>query len=432
MLPLIMPVGALLTGVALLLLGSGLLNTSLVLKSELLGYSGLVQGILMSGYFAGFLIGTFLALPLIGRIGHIRAFACCAALMAVSFCLYVLFNDPNVWIAIRILNGAALVILYTVIESWLNGHASSELRARVFALYMTTSLLSLAAAQQLLNVDPEITYVLFVLAAMCVCLSVVPVTLTKLQQPEVHSIQRIAPKTLWQAAPPAVLGALVSGLTMGAFWGLSPAYAARLGFDAGEVGIFISFSILGGALLQFPLGRFSDKRDRRVVLVGVGLGSAVVALLMIPAANVSMNWGLYALIAMFGGLAFAVYPLAVAHLVDHLEPEDMLAGGSTILLVHGVGAMIGPLIAGSLIQSVDSYGLPLYWALMQLLLAVGVFVYYRKSRKETEADHSAVFVPMMRTTPSALEMLPADESSEVDSDVVWGTGSPDTREAAAG
>ena len=74
---------ALLTGVALLLTGSGLLGTLLAVSGGEAGFGAGTLGLVMSGYFAGFFMGTFFAPSLIGRIGHIRAFAFFAALAAI-------------------------------------------------------------------------------------------------------------------------------------------------------------------------------------------------------------------------------------------------------------------------------------------------------------------------------------------------------------
>ncbi|MBR9909621.1 MAG: MFS transporter [Gammaproteobacteria bacterium] len=417
MVPLIMPIGALLVGIALLLLGSGLLNTLLALKSELEGYSGATLGLIMSGYFIGFFVGTLLALPLIRRVGHVRAFACCAALVASSVLLHILLVDPLAWLLIRILTGIALVILYTVIESWLNGQTPADKRARVFAIYMTVNLGALALAQQLLRFDTSISHLLFVLAAILVCLSVVPVTWTRLQQPEVHNVERLKLRQLWQTAPVAMAGSLLSGLAMGAFWGLGAAYATRVGLAVNDVAMFISCGILGGAICQFPLGRYSDSRDRRRVLALVSLAAALLALAVLWLSASTML--LFIAIAAYGGVAFAVYPLAVAHMVDHLQPQSMLAGGSALLLVHGIGAVLGPLLAGQFMQVLGANGLPLYWLVTQALLALFAFWSLRAGEAEDPAEHGAEFIAMVRTTPAALEMLPQEES-EPDAHGVWG------------
>lgn len=407
---LILPISALLAGVALLLLGSGLLNTLLALRGELEGYSGPTFGLIMSGYFIGFFVGTYLALPLVQRVGHIRSFAFCAALIASLVLLHVLFINPYVWFLVRVLNGAALVILYTVIESWLNGQTPADKRGRVFAIYMTVNLGALALAQQLLRLDPTLSFTLFALASILISLSLLPVTWTRFPQPEVHRVERVKLSLLNRVAPVAMWAAFLSGIAMGAFWGLGALFASRIGLDTNGVASFISCTIVGGALLQFPIGRLSDGMDRRRMLGIISLTAGATALLLLPVTETKA--ALLGLIAIYGGLAFAVYPVAIAHLVDHLEPEHMLAGGSSLLLLHGVGAVIGPAMAGELLAQFGPSSLPLFWAIVHLILGVFALVYQHRGDVEDPAEHHADFVPMVRTTPTAFELLPPEEQVE--------------------
>lgn len=409
MLPLIVPIGALLVGVALLLLGSGLLNTLLAIRGGVEGYSDSLLGLIMSGYFVGFFVGTFLALPLIQRIGHIRTFAFCAAIASCSALLHVLLVNPYIWMLLRVVTGTALVILYTVIESWLNGQTPAVQRGRVFAIYMIVNLAALAIAQQLLRFGSPSTYILFSVSAMLVSLSLVPVTWTRLQQPEVTAVSRLSIRQLRKTAPVAVMGAALSGLAMGAFWGLGAVYAGRIGLDSAGVATFMSCAILGGAALQYPLGRYSDSHDRRRVLALTSATAACAAVLL-AALSYAGYWVLLA-IALFGGLAFALYPVTVAHLVDRLDPADILAGGSGLLLLHGVGAAIGPALAGQIMEVIGPQALPVYFAAILVVLAIFA-ARNLHDHIEEPSDNSSQFVPMVRTTPTALEMLP-DEQEEI-------------------
>ncbi len=406
MLPLILPMGALLMGVALLLLGSGLLNTLLAIRGGLEGYSDSSMGMIMSGYFVGFLVGTFVGLPIIRRIGHIRTFAFCAAIGASSVLLHVLIVHPWAWMLLRVITGMALVILYTVIESWLNGYTQPDQRGKVFSIYMAVNLGALAAAQQLLRLDSATGFTLFGISAILVTLSLLPITWTRLAQPEVSQISKVKYGDLYRAAPVAMAGALLSGLAMGAFWGLGALYARRIGLDTNSVATFISAAVIGGAILQFPMGRYSDSHDRRRVLAVICLAAALGASLLSVLSHAG-HWVMLA-IALYGGMAFAVYPVCVAHLSDHLDADSMLAGTSGILLVHGVGAALGPALAGQIMGLIGPQALPVYFVIIQLLLAIYALSRVRKQEEEL-TEHHAHFVPMVRTTPTAFEMLPDEE-----------------------
>ncbi len=404
MLSIILPIVALLLGVALLLLGTGLLNTLLALRGGLEGYGDGTLGMVMAGYFVGFFVGTWLALPVIHRIGHIRTFALCAAIGACSALLHLFFANPWSWFGLRVLTGSTIVTLYTVVESWLNHQTPAPQRGRVFATYMAVNLGSLAAAQQLLRLGTPEGFALFVIAAMLIILGLVPVTWTRLPQPAISRVPRLGFRTLWRTAPVAVAGAVLSGLAMGAFWGLGAAWAGQVGLDSAGVALFMSAVILGGALGQYPLGRYSDRHDRRRVLAVV---TAVAALLAIALA-LSARAGFWVLVpaCLYGAVAFAVYPVSVAHLVDRLEPQDILSGGSGLLLLHGIGAAAGPALAGQLMAGFGPVALPLWFAASQLVLSL--FAARKVHGPVTEPpEHPARFVPMVRTAPTALTLRPS-------------------------
>lgn len=422
MLKLVVPITALLSAVALLLLGSGLLNTLLALRAGLEGYADNIIGLIMSGYFLGFFAGTFIALPLIQRVGHIRTFACCAALASCSVLLHVSFVSPLVWGLLRVLTGASLVILYTVTESWLTAQTDGVNRGRVFAVYMAVNLGALALAQQLLHLGSPADFLLFACAAMLVSISLVPITLTRIRQPEVTRVPRLTVATMFRKAPVAVAGALLSGLAMGAFWGLGAVYAGRAGLDSDGVAMFMSTAILGGALLQYPLGRYSDTHDRRRVISVVTALAASAALCMLIA-SLFGPW-VYIAAALYGGFAFAVYPVSVAMLMDTLSSEQMIAGASGLLFLHGIGAACGPMLAGQLMEWFNYQALTAYFMLMQLGLCAYA-VWSLHNSKEALTDQPAHFVAMVRTTPTALEMLPEDlaEAAPIEHGAANGTGS---------
>src|SRR5690606_27921390 len=173
---------------------------------------------------------------------------------------------PVAWFGLRVVTGVALVGLYTVIESWLNAQPDPARRGRVFNLYMAVNLGALAAGQLLLGLGVDGGITLFSLVAILICASALPVTLTRLAQPEVPATPRLGLRRLYGMAPAATLAAGASGLAMGAFWGLGPVYAGQVGLDRSVVSTFMVATILGGALLQWPLGRLSDRVDRRIGL----------------------------------------------------------------------------------------------------------------------------------------------------------------------
>ncbi len=410
---LLAPIRPLLSGVALLLLGNGLLNTLLTLRGVAEGFSSGVLGLLMSGYFLGFLLGTWLAIPLVLRIGHIRTFAFCAAICACSALLHVLIIDPWVWFGLRLIYGMALITLYLVIESWLNAQASNEQRGRIFAIYMVVNLAALALGQQFLKLASPEVFTLFALTAILICCALMPITLTKQAQPTLPGQPKTDLRTLFHVAPLAVAAAGFSGLVLGAFWGMAPVYASRIGFNADGIAQLMSVTILGGALLQWPIGRFSDRHDRAKVVLWICLVGALLALAM---SQLGASPLLLAVLFFWGGLVFCLYPLAVVQMVDQMHPDEVLAGSTGLLLINGIGSALGPVVSGNLMEQFGPNALAYFFAVS--LIALTLFIVYRQRRvSDLNQEPHGHFAPMLRTSHNVLELLPdappveADEAS---------------------
>ena len=248
---------------------------------------------------------------------------------------------------------------------------------------------------------------LFALVALLVCAAMIPITLTSQTQPVLHETPRLKLLQLYRRVPTAVAGALFSGLAMGAFWALGPLFATRSGLVEGQVAWFMSIGILGGMLLQWPIGRLSDRHDRRYALLAVAVVAAIAALLgaMVAGGSDGQQVGtLYTVVFFYSGLAFAIYPVSVAHLMDHLDPSDLLQGSSTVLLLHGVGAALSPLLAGAAMGRFGPGALWVFFAVVQVLLAASVAWRLLVHRRAPSFDGH--FLPMLRTTPAALDMIP--------------------------
>lgn len=395
------PIVSLLIGTALLLAAVGLLNTLIPLRGMQAGFSGTLLGGLTSAYYAGYLVGTFTMPPLIRRIGHIRAFAFCTACAACVVLLHALGTSPWLWLLLRLLSGIVLVGLYAIIESWLNAQAPADQRGTVFATYMAVNLGALALSQQLLRIDGQ-PFVLFTVVALFTCAATLPVVMTRQAQPAQQATPRLHLSHLYRVAPTAMVGALLSGLAMGAFYGLAPVYARRIGFDTAQISLYMTAGILGGAALQWPLGRWSDRMDRRLTLAIVGAVATVMALLAWAAGGNPL--AAMVLIFLYGGMAFAIYPIVVAHLVDYLNPEELLAASSSVLLIYGAGSAIGPLAAGVLMGHLGAGTLLGWFAVTHAVFAAYAAYRYLAFRREQVTDNN--FLPMLRTTPTALNMMP--------------------------
>jgi MFS family permease len=367
------PIASLLLAAALLLAGNGAQFTLLPLRGQAEGFSTFALGVMGSAYYVGFVAGCLLGPYIILRAGHIRAFAALVAVAAATTLAYALWPTPLAWSALRLVTGFALAGFFLVLESWLNDGATNDTRGLVMSAYVTINYIAVVAGQLLITRYPVEQDGAFMVAAMLAALAIVPVALTRSAQPAPITLFSFQPRALYDAAPVALIASFAIGLANGAFWALGPISAAGSGLDNNQVAVFMSVAVFAGALVQWPIGRLSDRIDRRVVLFAILIGAAVtgVALWLFAATGTLMLVFGFA----FGALALPGYSVAAAHAYDKTPASNMVATAATVLLANGLGSVIGPLAATAFITEARPRGLFLFTALVEAALAA--YVFYR-------------------------------------------------------
>ncbi len=390
--PLLWRLSTLLLGVGLLVVGVGLLFSVLGLRAGLADFSSITLGLVTSAYFAGFVLGTFLCPMVIRKVGHIRAFAAMASLASTMPILHAFWIDPWFWGVLRLVTGVCMVGLYIVIESWLNALAPNALRGRLFAVYMAVNFGALALGQWLILVGDRLGFVPFALVSVMFSFALLPITMTEVDEPEPVDAPTFSLRSLYDASPMGMAGALTSGLMTGAFYGMSAAFGKSMGFSDAGVASFMAAAILGGAAFQWPVGHYSDSHDRRIVLLWVCILGASVTSLGYLLAGHSLEV-LIPLAVVFGGLIFSIYGLSVAHVNDVIDSSRLVEFTGGLLLLHGVGAAIGPVLAGVLMDVAGPSSLMLFYA--AVMAAMALYAFQRlKAAAPVAAEHKADFVVM--------------------------------------
>lgn len=394
----------LLGGLGILLVGVGLLGTLLGLRAANASFSNIETGLIMAGYYAGYIAGTLLAPRIIRNVGHIRCFAAFAALAAATSLCFGLIIEPWTWLALRVVSGACIVGVYMVVESWLNEQSSTPARGQVFAVYMMSTLIALGSGQFLLLAGDSSQLDLFALAAILISIGVVPIAVTRLTEPRIEVSVPVRLIELMRISPLGVIGTFSAGIVNGAFWGMAPVFGQRLSFEEAQIALLMSATILGGATLQWPIGHLSDRFDRRTVLVITSFATAAIA----AAAAYTVIEGVPEMAVtsfVYGGLMFSLYGISVAHANDQLVQEQVLGATQGLLLVYGLGAIMGPLLGGIAMQGMGPAGLPVVSVAATGLL--GLYGLYRMTRRAAPpVEEQTGFVPLVRTSPVALEMHP--------------------------
>ena len=383
------PVATLLIGVSILLTGQGLQGTLLPVRASLEDFSTLAIAVIGAGYFLGFTLGCLKGGELVKSVGHVRVFLAMTALASASPLMHGLVLNPFAWSLLRILTGFCFAVLFIVIESWLNDRSSNENRGIVFSTYVMISLTVLAAGQMMTLMYDPTGLELFLVASVLVSLGAVPVALSKRQSPDQPLQTDVDLRQLIKISPAGTIGCLATGLANGAFWALAPVFTAGLSSDTSLAAWFMTSTVIGGALAQWPLGFLSDKFGRRKTLLGAAvIGTIVAATIMMLVEELGFI-GINLLGAAWGFSAFPMYTISVAHANDHAEPSDYVMVSSGLLLVFGIGAVLGPFAASAMIVFATTSGLYLLTGLVHLLLAI--YIAMRMSRRESTPieDHIA-------------------------------------------
>ena len=389
---------ALLLGIALIMLGNGLQNTLLGVRATLEGFGTGVTGLVMTGYFAGFLAGSIIVPRLLANVGHIRVFAALASLASSAVLVHTVFVTPLTWGLVRIVTGFCFAGLYVVAESWINEAATNKTRGQLLSVYMIMVLGGTGSGQLLMNLSDPRGFELFVLVSVLISVALIPITLSVGRAPPFEAPESIGVRALFRASPLGVAGALLIGIAHAALYTMGPVYGTEIGLTVERVSLFIAAALFGGLVLQWPIGWLSDRFDRRRVIVAVAWVAAT-ASLAAGVGGIDSYAMLVAATALLGGMSMPLYSLCGAHTNDHLTPPQIVAASATLVLVGGIGLTMGPLLAAAMMQVSGPQGI--FWLLTLVHGCIGAYGLYRMMRREpVPLDEQRTYDPVsLRTSP---------------------------------
>ncbi len=360
-------------GLFLLALAVGVQNSLLGLRASIEGFEVTVTGLVMSGYFIGFLFGSTQGEKIIKRVGHIRAFGALTALASICILIHAVFVFPTVWFVMRVLTGIAMSGIYVVAESWLNHAANDKNRAQILSIYMIIMMLGFFCGQFLLNLaDPE-SFELFGLISILVSFAAIPILITATPSPEVEQTPSVSIRKLFQWTSFGLIGIFIVNICDAMLFGMAAVYAATIGLSILEVSYFVAAFIFGGLVLQWPIGYLSDRTDRNIVITFVSFAAVVSAFFC----GFQSNDDLVLLLlfsSLLGGFLLPLYALFIALANDYMRPEKIVAASSTIVLVGGMGASVGPLLSAIMMDLIGPQGF--FWGIGSLCAFISVYGVY--------------------------------------------------------
>lgn len=407
----VLSIMALFLSLVLMVVGNGMLGTVVALRLEIEGFPSGVAGLVLGLFSVGFVLGSIYGIRVVKRVGHIRAFATFGALAAATTLVHPLHISVAGWMALRLVLGFCIAGLMLVVESWTNARATAETRGKLLATYMVLFFLAASSGQFLIALGDPGQHHLFIVSAILICCSLVPLSLTRSPAPEIEESDRMQVRELWRATELGVSGAFLSGLAMSAFSAIGPIYAFQMGLAIEEVATFMGIAILAAMALQWPAGYLSDYLPRRIVLTTI-TAAAVAAGVLTAVLGGRSTFLLYATVALFYGLGACIYPIALALTHDMLSHRQIIPASATFLLAFGIGTIAGPMLGGLSIDLVGPSGLFLFVSValgLLVLLAVHSFVYEKAPRVDEQA-HCTGVAPV--STPVILELDPRNEEFE--------------------
>ena len=408
---------ALFLGIGIIMIAHGLQMQVMGIRSVNENFNLVTTGIFMSGYFVGYFLGSQTTPKLVQKVGHIRVFAAFASLASLSALVAAIYVNPFMWTLSRFLTGVSLVSCYIVTESWLNDRATNKNRGQLLSAYMIILFGGLAIGMLLLNVSDPSNYEPFILVSILLSLALVPILLTKRSAPKFKKIGTISVKELFKISPLGTVSSFCTGLIHSAFFSLIAVYATRSNFTLFETSILLFLSTIAGVIFQGPIGYFSDKYERRKVIVITTLLSALFALISIIFGGESLqNMYLsvhlplskiifFISVALYAGLCLPLFSLNLAHTNDYVTKEKFVAAGGGLQLIFGIGAIMGPIICSFFMDFLNINGFFIFLILSHLFIAI--FGIYRMRVRDSVENPDSTFTPIPATiTPAGLELDP--------------------------
>lgn len=408
----IRPLIPLLIAAGILLGGNGLQGTLIALRGAKEGFEPATIGLMGTAYFGGFLLGCLAVTRIMKAVGHVRSFAALAALASSGTLLLVLMIDPYVWAIIRFLTGFCFAGLFTVMEAWLNSGVRNQDRAQVLAVYRMIDIGSVTGAQFLIPIFGAEGFAIFAIMSIMITLSLVPVSLGDRSNPAPPEDVKVDLPRVWRISPLGCMGCIIVGLSNSAFRSLSPVYAEQLGMSVADIVTFVSVGIIGGGIIQYPLGYLSDRWDRRKVLLATTIGSLFtgLALGLFAGGDPLVN---FALVFVFGSFAMPMYSLSAAHANDRAGPGEFVLVNAALMLFYSFGAIGGPFAAATFMQWFGPTALFFFTSVIYAAFAL-IIVYRMGARASVPSGARGKYTALLRTSTIFAKLARRTENLDKD------------------
>jgi len=416
---------ALFAGYGILMVAHGLQGNLLGVRAVIEEFNFIATGAMMSGYFVGYFTGANVVPNLVSKVGHIRVFAAFASMASLSILIHAVFVDPIIWICGRFLTGFSIIGIFIVVESWLNDRANNRTRGQVLSVYMFISLTGLALGALLLNFSSPEKYEPFILISLLLSIALIPILLTRRKPPKFKKITGIKIKDLYKISPFGTVGMFCTGFIHSAIFTLGAVYGATMNFTIFEISLLIFLITISGAIFQWPIGYFSDRTDRRIIIIGCAFAGAIFCSLAIITSGTSLqnmylatSVGIdkimfFIYVTLYAGMAIPLFTLNLAYVNDYIPKDKFVSAGGGLQIIFGLGAIGGPIVCSVLMYKYGANGFFVHLFIFHIV--IGLFGMYRITKRNYKDNPESTFTPLPRNiTPLGIELDPttgADISS---------------------
>ena len=410
---------ALFLGMGLIMLAHGYQGSLLGVRAVQEQFSLIATGFMLSGYYVGYFIGAKTIPIFILRVGHIRVFAAFASIASIVVLMHSILIDPFTWFILRVITGISMVSIYTIAESWLNDRASNKNRGSVLSIYMIVLYGSMAVGMFFLNFSKPENFQPFILVSLFMSLALIPILLTKRKAPTFKKISGMSLRELYKTSPLGMVGSLFYGTVQSALFSLLAVYAASMNFTIFEISVVTFLLAISGAVAQYPIGKLSDKFDRRLVIIYSTFGAAFFALCAILASGqmylpgdlgTNKTW-FYIFLILFSFCSLPMFAIIFAHTNDFIPKEKFVAAGAGLQFAFGLGAISGPFLCSIFMNIIGSNGYFVFLIIFHSI--IGIFAIHRMRIRDTEDNPDSQFTAMPQSiTPTGMELNPSTEPIE--------------------
>ncbi len=391
-----------------IMMGNGLINILLPSRLSLENVSADNIGLIMSMFSVGLLIGGVYTRRLIIHVGHIRVYAASAAMAAISILTCYLWLNEWLWAVMRVLLGFCIASTNIVADGWLSERATRDTRARILATNQIVLLSAMFLGSFMINLADISHATLYIMAGVLLCGGVVPIAMSSASAPDIDDAPPMPLLKLIKTSPVGVMAVLMCGLILGSLLSMLAVYAEAKGITGFNVSLLVGAAIMGGVVLQYPIGYLADRYERRKVMLNIVLASMVCNVLIPYIIDLDLFIPALVLVSISSGMIASLYPLGIAETFDRLQQNEMGGAIGAMIITYASGGIIGPYAVGLVMEHIGVNSFFIFMAAMQLLFALFI-VYRSRVRRSIPTDQQETFVAQGATGWVSTELDPRTE-----------------------